>query len=330
MLYAISLIPIILYFLLVKGMDGFSLSSLTRVVESFVWGLAVCALLFFIGLRLEIDTIWLSPLLEEVLKALPLAFAVQRKRIAFFAEALIYGVAIGAGFAVLENVLYISFTRGFTLGDAIMRGFGTSLLHMGCTALFGSCLLLSSRFGSHSTRPVRVFAFVPAFLPSFCIHTVYNLFLLPEIIQLFLTVVVLLALFVIIYEIDARRIHLWLDLCISNDVSLLKSIKEGRLMQTPAGEYLMMSRERFKPEVFFDICVYLGLYLELSIYAKSRMILREAQMEIPVSEKEHEDNYAKLPELHALESNIGQAGLLFLRPVIDAKAMDCWVMDSLL
>lgn len=330
MLYFICIIPIVLYLFLIKGMDGFSLGKISRIIESFVWGIAVCVTLFFAGRAMDNETDWLAPMLEEILKALPLVFAVYKKRTAFFAETLIYGAAVGAGFSFLENIIYIALSPGFYLGDAIVRGFGTSLLHMGCTALCGSCFLLGSRFVMKRAFPLKALAAVAGLAPSFLIHFVYNLFLLPELAQLVLTIVLLLGLFLLIYAFDNRKIHDWLDLCINNDMMLLKSIREGKLSGTEAGEYLMQTRDRFKPEVFFDICVYLGLYLEMSIAAKSRMIMKEADIDVPVPEDVHKANMDKLTELHALEKNIGVSGLSVLRPVINTKAMDDWVLNSLL
>lgn len=330
MLYCICIIPIVLYLFLIKGMDGFSLGSISRIIESFLWGVFCCVSLFLAGTKISGDSSYLAPLMEETLKALPLVWAVYRKRTAFFAETLIYGAAIGAGFSLLENVIYIAYSPEFFLGDAIVRGFGTSLLHMGCTALCGSCFLLGSRYVIRRALWVKAGAIVLGLLPSLLIHVLYNLFLLPELVQMIITIGLLLGLFCLIYAFDNRKIHDWLDMCINNDMSLLKSIREGRLSKTPAGEYLLDTRDRFKPEVFFDICVYLGLYLELSISAKSQMILKEAEMDMPISEEEHKANTEKLTELHHLERNIGVAGLSVLRPIIDTKAMDSWVLDELL
>lgn len=330
MLYAICIIPIILYFLLVKGMDGFTLGSTGRMLESFVWGLTVCLFLYFFGRTLDFDSDLLFPVLEELLKALPLVIAIYRKRLAFFAETLIYGAAIGAGFSLLENIIYVGAFEDFSLGDAIVRGFGTSILHMGCTALCASCMLLGMRYVAGRGLPFKVLAILIGFVPSVAIHFVYNLFLLPELLQMVLAIAVMLGLFLLIYWFDNRKIHDWLDSCIANDMALLKAMREGHLSGTSAGEYLLAVRERFKPEVFFDICVYLGLYLELSIAAKSRMILKEAEMDIPVSDSEHEENMMKIAELSALEKNIGPAGISILRPIVNFKVADGWVISELL
>lgn len=330
MLYCICIIPIILYLFLIKGMDGFSLGSLPRIIMAFVWGLFCCVFLFLGSSRIASEHAWIAPALEETMKALPLIIAVYNKKTAFFAETLIYGAAVGAGFSLLENILYIAYSPEFFVGDAILRGFGTSLLHMGCTALCASSFLLGSRFVMNKGIHLKIVAILGGFVPSFCIHFLYNLFLLPELLQMVIAIALFLGFFWLIYAFDNKKIHEWLDLCINNDMMLLKAMREGRLSGTPAGEYLLQTKSRFKPEVFFDICVYLGLYLEMSIYAKSRMILKEAEMDMPIPESEHKANLDKLAELHALEKNIGVSGLTVLHPIIDTKAMDTWVLDSLL
>jgi len=330
MAYLISLVPVLLYLLLIKGLDGFSLARWTKMVECTVWGVVTCLICYFLGRVVDSDSEGLFPLLEEIIKCLPLVVAIHRKRSAFFAETLIYGAAIGAGFALLENVFYIAMSEQFTMGDAILRGFGTALLHMGCTALLATLVLLMLRSASETPLAIRVILTLDAILPSFGVHYLYNLFLLPEFLQMVLVVLIIVSAILGIYAIDEKVIHGWLDLCINNDINLYTSIKEGNLKTTNAGQYLMMAKDRFQPEVFFDILCYLGLYLEISIAAKSRMIMKEAEMDMPISEEEHKENAAKFAELKSLRKSIGTAGILFLSPLVNAKAADEWAMSELL
>lgn len=330
LLYVIALLPIIVYVLVVKAMDGFSMASWRRLIPGFIWGAFCCGALFLIARVTGYENPVLSTFLEEFLKCIPLVWAICRKRVAFFAEALIYGTAIGAGFAFLENIIYVALVPDFSLGDAILRGFGTAVLHMGCTALYAATAVTISRMMAGRPFLLTVSACIAAIIPSFAIHFAYNLFLLPEFLQLVLVILLMTGLLLVIYDVDGKLIHKWLDSCISNDISLLASIREGHLKDTSAGEYLMEMRRRFQPEVFFDICAYLGLYLEMSIAAKSRMIMKEAGMDVTTSPKAHQENLDRLAELKALKKNIGVPGLMVLRPVIDEKAVDEWVMGELL
>lgn len=329
MLYVIALLPIIICVLVVKAMDGFSIASWKRLVPGFVWGVLCCGALFFLARVSGYDNPALSTFLEEFLKCFPLILAIYRKRVAFFAEALIYGTAVGAGFAFLENIVYVALLPEFSLGDSILRGFGTAVLHMGCTALYASMAVTVSRALARRRNILSAFACYASIILPFAIHYTYNLFLIQEFLQLACVILLMLTLLFIIYDIDERLIHKWLDSCISNDISLLASIREGRLKDTSAGEYLLEIRRKFPPEAFFDICVYLGLYLEMSIAAKSRMIMREAGMDVPVDQETLQSNIRKLEELKSLRKNIGVAGLLVLSPIIDMKAVDEWVIRNM-
>jgi len=331
MLYIISIVPVLLYFAIIRGLDGFSLVKWGRVAECLVWGVISCYLCFHLGnyvSRNFQDNCF--PLVEELLKCLPLVVGIVVGREAFLTESVIYGSAIGAGFALLENVLYVYMLTGFSLGDAIIRGFGTALLHVGCSALFASVAILMQRVAFQKGKSVKLCAATVSVIPSYLIHFVYNLFLLPEYVQLFITIAVVWLLIYLIYCLDEKLINKWLDLCINNDIALYKAIRQGKLRDTNAGRYLNMAKSRFQPDVFFDMLMYLGLYLEVSIAAKSRMIMRESGLDMPLSDDEHKKNHDKIAELASLKQSIGKSGVLFLNPFVNAKTVDQWVMNELL
>lgn len=83
----------------------------------------------------EITTI-VTPITEEILKALPiLVYATvlsARKEKLFTAS-----MAVGIGFAVLENAFYLLNDASFNMIDAIIRAFGAGLMHGMCTLLVG-------------------------------------------------------------------------------------------------------------------------------------------------------------------------------------------------
>ena len=81
-------------------------------------------------------TIIATPITEEILKALPIliyATLVSDKREALFTASM----ATGIGFAVLENAYYLLNDSAFNMMDAIIRAFGTGLMHGMCTLLVG-------------------------------------------------------------------------------------------------------------------------------------------------------------------------------------------------
>ena len=81
-------------------------------------------------------TIMVTPMTEEVLKALPILFyalVISDKQERLFTASM----ATGIGFAVLENAYYLLNAATWNLPDAVARAFGTGLMHGMCTLLVG-------------------------------------------------------------------------------------------------------------------------------------------------------------------------------------------------
>lgn len=95
------------------------------------------ALLTALNLSIYDATIVLAPISEELLKALPVLFfslvVSDRKEKLFTAS-----MATGIGFAILENAYYLIINQQtFSFMSALIRGFGTGLMHGMCTLLVG-------------------------------------------------------------------------------------------------------------------------------------------------------------------------------------------------
>ena len=81
-------------------------------------------------------TIIVTPITEEILKAFPILFfaaLIGAKKEAVFTASM----AVGIGFAVLENAYYLLNYSSFNMIDAIIRAFGAGLMHGMCTLLVG-------------------------------------------------------------------------------------------------------------------------------------------------------------------------------------------------
>ena len=81
-------------------------------------------------------TVIVTPVSEELLKALPVlyyAVVISDKRERLFTASM----AIGIGFALLENAYFLLNSDNFTIIIAIIRAFGAGLMHGMCTLLVG-------------------------------------------------------------------------------------------------------------------------------------------------------------------------------------------------
>ena len=130
-------IPILLMTMLVEKKARFPLifvliGIFVSVFASEVNGLLSRAL----SMDMYSITIIVTPVSEEILKILPIlyyALFISDKKEKLFTASM----AIGIGFAVLENAFYLLNYSNFSMLSAIIRAFGAGLMHGMCTLLVG-------------------------------------------------------------------------------------------------------------------------------------------------------------------------------------------------
>ena len=114
-------------------------------------------------------TIIITPITEEILKALPIliyATMISDKKETLFTAAM----ATGIGFAVLENAFYLLNDYSFNMLDAIIRAFGTGLMHGMCTLLVGVGISFAKK--RRKIFVVGVFALLST---AITYHGIYNM-----------------------------------------------------------------------------------------------------------------------------------------------------------
>ena len=115
-----------------------------------------------------------TPISEELLKALPIllyATLLAPKKEAVFTASM----AVGIGFAVLENAFYLMNSDSFNMLDAIVRAFGSGLMHGMCTLLVGVGILFVKK--KHKLFVVGTFAMLST---AITYHGIYNMLVQSE------------------------------------------------------------------------------------------------------------------------------------------------------
>ena len=313
----VSVIPLLLYLLVLKSLDSFRIVHWRWLVVCMAVGCGSCLVAWaFSEMSAALAVPFYAPLFEEILKALVALCVMRLFRIVFFAEALCYGAAIGAGFSLVENIIYIYFSPDMLFATALFRGLGTSMLHIGCSSLFLVLWLLAK---NNSWKSVfRLWGILPCML----IHALYNLHHFQPLVQMVAVVVIFFVIFLCVSNYNEKCIGKWLDQSMMYDIDLLSAIKDGTLPDTKAGQYLMSVKEQFDPYVFLDMICYVQLYLELTITGKSRMMLRESGLLDAESEDDKSQRTAMLTEFNTLRGNIGKMGEIILHPIVKMTAED--------
>ena len=324
----VSLIPVFLFLLLLIYLDSFKLIKIPVVVICVVWGVVSAIIAYFLNteiieltsLNLQDYSKYFAPIVEEILKMLIVIIIVRMNKIGFMIDGAIYGFAIGAGFAFLENIFYINTNEVNNLMVWVVRGFGTAIMHGGATAIvviFAMSLINQNKY--------KFYFFIPGLVFAIILHTLFNQFLLTPIVSTLIVLIVVPLSIILIFQKNEKSLQNWLEVEFDSEVKLLSMIKKGKFAKTKTGEFLLSIKNRFEKEVVFDMYCYISLYLELSIRAKSNLMLKENGLPI----KKDEGLKNKMKELKALQQNIGKTGLLAISPVLRMNKKDIWKLSLL-
>ncbi len=159
-------------------LDSYKLVSMRAVIAIVACGLAVAGVCYFVngyligiaGIDVTAYSHYVSPVIEELGKALVIVILIRAHRIGFLVDAAIFGFAVGTGFAIVENIYYQHLIPDAGLGIWIVRGFGTAIMHGGATAIFAMMGLAMLEQGHRSA----FVAFLPGFALAVALHSAFN------------------------------------------------------------------------------------------------------------------------------------------------------------
>jgi hypothetical protein len=277
-----------------------------------------------------------NPVLEEIIKAIPLLWLATRKKIAFYIDSIICGAAVGGGFSILENIFYLLLGNEMGIGTVLFRGLEVALIHMGCSAIVAAGLMLGMRlilrFRSQLSIPNSDKIMVVSLLViAPVLHVCHNTFHLNPLVPFIFVIGTLGGLLVWTYFYDVEMIHSWLDSGLDKQLSLLDSIKNGHLDDTPTGNFLESVKDAFPPEDFFDIICYVQLHVELSVASRSRVLLRESGLEheLPLTAEKKELVLSQYAEYKLLEKRLGNAARMTIAPVVKYDPAEYKALEEL-
>jgi RsiW-degrading membrane proteinase PrsW (M82 family) len=318
----LGLAPVLCFLGALVLLDSYKLVRLRWVVMAVVGGMAIAGIAYFVnGALLErfdfhFYTRYVSPFIEEGLKALVIVALIRSHRIGFLVDAAIFGFAVGAGFAVVENLDYLSMAPHSGVGTWFVRGFGTAIMHGGATAIFAvaSVALLG-----------RAYAYLPGFAIAVVLHSAFNHFFFSPLASTAGVAILMPLLINAVFARSETAVGDWLGRGFDADAEMLELINSGQLSDSPVGRYLHQLKDRFQGLVVADLLAYLRLYTELALRAKGVLMMRESGFDVPVDEATRE----KFAELRYLEKSVGRTGLLAIQPMLHMSHKDLWQLYML-
>ncbi len=318
----LGLAPVLCFLGALVLLDSYKLVRLRAVVAAVVAGMLIAGIAYFANGALlphfdfAFYTRYVSPVLEEALKALAIFALIRAHRIGFLVDAAIFGFAVGAGFALVENLDYLAIAPQAGLAAWFVRGFGTAIMHGGATAIFAvaSMALLE-----------RPYAYLPGFVMAVVLHSAFNHLLFSPFLSTAGIAIVMPLLLNAVFTQSESAVGDWLGRGFDADAEMLELINSGKLSDSPVGRYLHQLKDRFQGLVVADLLAYLRLYTELALRAKGVLMMRESGFDVPVDEATRE----KFAELKYLEKSVGRTGLAAIRPMLHMSHKDLWQLYML-
>ena len=320
----VGMLPVCCFLAALVFLDSYKLVPMRWILSTIGLG-AIAGILsypFNVGASALLDinfvtlTRYVAPFIEEALKGIIVLALIRGNRIGFPVDAAIYGFAVGAGFAIFENLYYLRAVPDMLLGTWIVRGFGTAIMHGGATAIFA--LVAHTLMGQHPDK--GWLPALPGFLVAVIAHSVYNHFFLMPIINTLIVFASLPILFSVVFQQSERSVNDWLDIGFDADAEIIELINSGDFSNSRIGTYLHSLTEKFEGPIVVDMLCYLRLHKELAMRAKGLLMMREQGFD----EKPGEATRAKLEELRYLVDSIGPTGLRAMKPFLRMSRKDLW------
>jgi protease PrsW len=321
--------PVSLFLVALVYLDSYKLVRLRRILLVAAYGCLMALVAYGVNVFLlqliEIPRVVLgrlfAPMIEELLKGALIIVLIRGRRVGFLVDATIQGFAIGAGFALVENLYYLGALPDSSLGLWLIRGFGTAIMHGGTTAIFA----IFSKGLTQSLSKPKLRSFVPGFLLAVLIHSLFNNFLLSPLLSTLLVLLILPYLLIYFFHRSERKLQEWLGAGFDMNNEVLRLINSGELTRSPIGLYLGSLRQFYPGEVLVDMLCYLRLHTELALRAKGILMMKESGFPV----KPDAEVRASLAELAHLENSIGRTAMSSLTPILRGSEQDLWQLEIL-
>lgn len=332
----VAIAPVIVLLVVFERLDVFRLVS-GGAVAAYASAGAVLAMISYVsnghvmdGLPIGVTDYsrYVAPLIEEVLKGLVIMGLFATDRVGFKLDAAIAGFAVGAGFSVFENGYLLTIFPGASLGVWLVRGFGTAVMHGGCTALFA---VITHEFSEHqahhngSHTKLYPWVFAPGLLVAIAVHSAFNhLPGNPMLAMLGAMLLIPLTLLAVFAKAGATA-HEWLEHDHERHAQMLADLRAGRFGDSDDGRALRDIAQRFPARIAQDAREWIELQLSLVLRAEEILLAHERGERLEVGATEHAD----FQRLDALGRDLGRAARHAIEPHLRFSRSDLYELHML-
>ena len=334
--WGLALVPVLLLLGVFVWLDAFKLMSFREISVLLILGGICAGLAWPVSGRL-LDTLpigfsfysrFVAPWIEEAIKAAAIILLFRLNRIGYKLDAVISGFAIGAGFSVVENIVYLLRFPDFGGGTWLVRGLGTAVMHGTTLALLAA---IAQEFAERETREAagdfdfHLWWFVPGYLVAVALHTAFNQFPDRPLVAMMGAAIVAPLALIAIFNFGTSEAQQWL--ATEHDVhkQQLETLRSGQWPDNASGRRIAALAERLDDESVKRVRRYWEMLAWLIVEAEETMI-EEAEGDVTINKDQVR---AAFLELDGLRRAIGRSTFTALKALLPFSRNDYWELSEL-
>jgi RsiW-degrading membrane proteinase PrsW (M82 family) len=334
--WALALVPVLLLLAVFVWLDAFALMSFREILLLLLLGgLGAIAVYPVSGRVLDALPIgfsnysrFVAPWIEEAVKAVIVIGLFRFNRIGYKLDAVISGFAVGAGFSVVENVIYLTVFPDYGAGTWLVRGVGTAVMHGTTLAIVAA---VAHEFAEREMREAaadfdfHLWWFAPGYLAAVALHTLFNQFPDRPLLAMLGAAVFAPLAIMSIFAFGTSEARKWLEKDRAVHRDDLSALEAGRWPEGPAGRMISGLAERLGPDKGQRVHHYWEVLTWLVVQAEEAM-LEEADGDVTIDRLRIEAAFA---ELGSLKASLGRGSFAALKPLLPFSRNDYWELAEL-
>ena len=330
--WSLALVPVLMLTAAFVWLDVFKLVTRREIATLLLLGgLAAVAAYPLSGVFLDTLPIGFSnysrfaaPWIEEALKGVLVMGLFWLNRVGLKLDAVIMGFSIGAGFSIVENVIYLIRFDALAPTVWMVRGIGTAIMHGTTSAIMAVAAL---HFAARRLRQARHFHFhllwfVPGYLAAVAIHTAFNQFPSQPVLAMLVTAILAPFTLLAILRLGTDQARDWLEHEVEEHRALLATLDAGRFPDQPGWRRIASLVKNSEGETGPRIREYVTVLTRL-ILTEEEVLLRQSETNDHV-EADSGRLFARLTELRRELGPLTVHALTSLLPFSRSEYWEVW------
>ena len=334
--WGVALVPVLVLLAIFTWLDSFRLMSLSEIFFLLVAGGIAAIVCWPISGRM-LDTLpigfnfysrFVAPWIEELVKGLVIVMLFRANRIGYKLDAVISGFAIGAGFSVVENIIYLVRFPDYGTGTWLVRGLGTAVMHGTTLAILAAS---AHEFAERENRGAagqfdfRLWWFVPGYVAAVAIHTLFNQFPGQPMIAMMGAILIAPALLIAVLNFGTGEAQQWLAAEYVAHRAQYRALDDGTWPPGPTTPRIAALADRLGETAAASIRDYWRIQAWLVAEAEEALI-EEAEGDVSLDIAKVRSAFA---DLQRLKRELGPSTFAALKLLLPFSRNDYWELSEL-